>query len=292
MTGVQTCALPIWTPASAVSNELNQVTPVNIIKTQVSTSIKGKQQSQSNPTIDHQLDNQRNQYPLTHVYAFHQYTSFKGESQWVPAVPDSTPYTIKQYNYLYTGQNIDILDFNLKFDMAYYNAGLGYTDAVAASQVSQNSALNSVNADVGTTPKVVPSILALGIPGFGVPNPTPAKYNWQVADRQITTGMGIASNANGQKGAEVLKSIYSKLTGDMMTAELRINGDPSLIKQDDWLYIQNPNNTSAYNQVDQISQSDFYKKYGHVRTDRADVIVTFNVNTRVDIDTEIGRAHV
>jgi len=70
--------------------------------------------------------------------------------------------------------------------------------------------------------------------------------------------------------------------------DLKIIGDPSLIKQDDWLYVPSPEFGINYNNVETDSQYSFFSKYGHIRMDTGDVIVNVKINSPIDIDTEIG----
>jgi hypothetical protein len=86
---------------------------------------------------------------------------------------------------------------------------------------------------------------------------------------------------------DVLKSIYTGMNGDMVTLNLTINGDPTLIKQDDWLYSVNPNALeNNYNKWDTMGQDAFAALYGHIRTDVGDVIVYVSINTPMDLDLD------
>ena len=71
----------------------------------------------------------------------------------------------------------------------------------------------------------------------------------------------------------------------MIVCELGIVGDPTLIKQDDWLYIPDPKKAVVYTAP--TSQATFASTHGHVRMDTAEVVVELNVNTPLDMDMDI-----
>jgi hypothetical protein len=276
------------TPDTIASATNSAASAVNIIKVQGGIQYGGGYGTSTTPVYG-VIDPQRNVYPLICTIAIHQYQSNKGQSPNAGVVPDTRALQIKQYNYIYTGQNIDVTEFKLKFDLAYYNAVLGYTNAIGATQATQTTGADSQLQYAGSV-KIVPSWLTATIPGLSsVQNPTPAAYRFIVNDQQITHGAGVQNNSFAQKGMDTLKSIYNNpSTGDMAVIEATIVGDPVFLKQDDWLYVQDPTNTSSmYNQWDTVSQSDFFAKTGHIRTDVGDIIVQFNIFTPLDYDVDI-----
>jgi hypothetical protein len=276
---------------AANTSTASQGDPVKIVRTQVSVQLQGVSNNKDNPPQLGVVDPARNKFPFLITYAIGPYSSYKSESVWTGALADSTPITVKQYDYLYTGQNIDVVDFKLDFDMAYYTAALGYTGAIAGQTPTSGSALNTPQSAAGVSKATIGEI-TLGYDAFRTaPNMTPLLTQYTVADASKTSGGGISNDPNGQKGADVLASIYSKALGDMIKVSLEILGDPMWIKQDDWLYIQDPTNTSSeYNKWDQAdwSQDKFFAKYGHIRTDVSDIAVTLNINTPIDIDLDMG----
>jgi len=269
----------------------NQGNPVKILRTQVSVQLQGVQNSKDSSPAPGVVDPIKGKFPFLITYAIGPYSSYKSESYLIGSLADSTPITIKQYDYLYTGQNIDVIDFKLDFDMAYYNAALGYTAAIAGQTPTKDSSVNTVESAEGSFKPTITAI-TLGYDAFKTaPNLTPLPTQFLVTDLAKTSGGGISNDPSGQKGSDVLASIYSKALGDMIKVNLEILGDPVWIKQDDWLYVQDPTNTSSpYNQWDQAawSQDKFFAKYGHVRTDVSDLVVTLNINTPVDLDLDAG----
>ena len=85
----------------------------------------------------------------------------------------------------------------------------------------------------------------------------------------------------------MLKSVYTDLSGgDQIALDLNIVGDPTLLKQDDWLYIPNPQASQVYNSWDTAdkNQYNFAQRYGHIRMDSGELVVYITVNSPIDID--------
>jgi hypothetical protein len=85
---------------------------------------------------------------------------------------------------------------------------------------------------------------------------------------------------------DVLKSKQQKTDADMLVIKLDIVGDPTLMKQDDWLYSPSPNTSGDYNNWHTLSQAEFANKYGHIRMDIMPVVIGLQINTPVDADNE------
>jgi hypothetical protein len=47
---------------------------------------------------------------------------------------------VKEYNYIYTGQNVDVLDFEINFNTLYYTAQTAYRSALTDIYKNSNSA--------------------------------------------------------------------------------------------------------------------------------------------------------
>jgi hypothetical protein len=71
----------------------------------------------------------------------------------------------------------------------------------------------------------------------------------------------------------------------MLSLQLTIVGDPTLIKQDDWLYIPNPEDDSDFSDWD-VSSDEYAQRYGHIPMDRGEVVVRVVINSPVDMDLD------
>ena len=227
-------------------------------------------------------DSRRQCLPLSITYKLGQHPSWKCENPNGATLSDSTLYTAKTYNYLYTGKNVDVIDFSLNFDMSYYSSVLGYTDNVSGSEVTGDTATDSEAAKKPPNFVFNPALMLKN-----VPNISPQRYRYILGDQNLTVGGGVISNPTAQKSADMIKSIYGNSAGDMIAVDLTIIGDPTLIKQDDWLYVASPTNGTVYNSWDSMSQYEFAKNYGHIRMDAGEVVVSVIVNSPIDLDTDL-----
>jgi hypothetical protein len=163
----------------------------------------------------------------------------------MPQLADSTPFTSKKYDFMYTGKNVDIIDFKLQFDTTFYTAVNKYTKDKAATQTTKDTAKNQIESKLPSFTAGL-SFLAKFIPQLGqVPSITPIRYHNVVGDQSNTIGLNIINRPGAQRASDVMKSLYSNASGDMVNVQLTIVGDPTLIKQDDWLYTPSPKGGSS-----------------------------------------------
>ena len=243
--------------------------------------IKGQPQVSSNS-----YDKQKNSYAKIMTFNVQPYATFRGNNPNMDTAPDSTPYTIKAYNYIYTGKNSDVIELKLNFDTTYYNRFLGYTDAYGSQQPTQDKAIDTAQGATGIPiPYGVNAIRTL-YPGLvnQVLDPSSPRYSAIVNDRNITGSMNILNSPLTQKAADVVSSLTSSAIGDMIIVDLTIIGDPQLIKQDDWFVSPSPSNTAYTN----ASQQDTLSKYGFFKTDSGELIVTLTINSPIDQDADLS----
>ena len=235
-----------------------------------------------------EVDVRTNRYPKLVTYNIQQYAMWSVRRPEVPILyTDTIPYTAKYYNYLYTGLNTDIIDLKINFDSTYYTAIMAFTSAKAAEDSTEDTEyeqLRQASRDVlGLNPAIISKIhpqLA------SIPTITPVKYRYIVGDRSVTSGMNVIDRPAAQAAADVLKSIYTAQNQEMLALQLTIVGDPTLIKQDDWLYIPDPESASDFNNWS-ISASTYARSNGHYPMDRGEVIVRVNINSPVDMDIDL-----
>jgi hypothetical protein len=272
-------------PAQVSEKTLTSVT--NLYRTVVQTLYQGTDEA-GNTTLNPGIDVARNQHPKGFIYKIHQYTTWKASHPNMPGkFPDSTPHTIKTYNYLYTGLNVDILNLKLNFDTTYYTKIMSYNADVAATLVTADSATDET-ASNSTYMNQIPSLIASGVPALlAIQSGTQFRIQNIVNNPNLTNNMHGATRPAGVIAADVVDSAQSDLgRGDMLKVELEIVGDPTLIKQDDWLYTPSPTMSTKYNSWQTMSQWEFANKYGHIRTDAGEAVVSLTINTPIDIDTD------
>jgi len=265
---------------------LNQTNILNTIKTTTKVEyggidVSGQRQAAS-------IDVRTNRYPKIITYNISQYAMWSVRHPATNSLyVDSNPYTQKYYNYLYTGLNTDILDLKINFDSTYYTSILAFPNAKAADESTEDTEFDEAQYVNGTGVALNPAIFGKIYPQLArIPTVTPIQYRFSVSDVNITSGMNTLERPAAQVAADVFKSIYTAQSQEMLTLQMTIVGDPTLIKQDDWLYIPDPEEASDHNDWS-ISSYDYAVAHGHIPFDRGEVVVHVNINTPVDMDIDI-----
>jgi hypothetical protein len=260
---------------------------LNSFKTTVNVGFAGT--SGAGAKAQGAFDNIRNTYPKEFTYNISQYHVYDAKHPAAPKMSDPRPYTVKEYSYIYTGQNIDVLDLKINFDTTFYTAVNAYTTSKAATNVTPSTALDNL-LSIGAGLLISPQLLgSLGVlPGInGVANLTPNRYKNIVNDQRQTTGLNTINNPAAQVGASVQNSLYTNQKQEMISVDLNIVGDPTFLKQDDWLYNPDPSASGGGGLFGELlSKFDQAQKHGHIKMDDGELIVGLTINTPVDIDTE------
>jgi hypothetical protein len=210
------------------------------------------------------FDKKRNQYQrktVYHVKTFKYHNS--KDSRANQSFPDGYA---KKYDYMFTGKNNDIIDFDIDFNTLYYTAAqsdLSKTQQTAKQQ--DNETPNSSN-----------SRIKINGSGNSV---TPVSFK-PVAD-QVGTGILNASTDSTKKQAHsVQESLLSTPRGDMLNLKLKIIGDPHFIKQDD-IY-ENPSQESYDDSKMLLVNTN------SLVMDAAEIYCYVTFKTPVDIDETTG----
>ena len=187
--------------------------------------------------------------------------------------------TVKEYNYIYTGKNKDILDLKIDFDMTFYIAVQVARDRMNdlgnKAVVGNPEASNEGN-------KITP----------GDPSGTPQPRQIQpiaVNQKNIASG-DVQKDAKGIILADVVQNIYSTTRGDMINVQLKIVGDPEFIKQDDLYLHPAAGLTFDYSQqyVSPHKNGDQRRGIYSLNFDSGEVLVNLNFKTPTDIDEQTG----
>ena len=189
-----------------------------------------------------QYDASRQQYAYQITFCVKPWTV---NTKYPYAVHGRTPGYVKQYDWMYTGRNTEVIDLQIDFDMLYYQQLTAFPNAKAQGSTGETIAKPSPgNAD---TPAV-----ALSPEPADPLQPTPKVF---VANDFRTQTLSGAAAAFGTGSGDLQRDLTSTSRGDMINIQLKIIGDPQLIKQDDLFYAQNirpptsqftPNNSLYY----------------------------------------------
>lgn len=138
---------------------------------------------------------------------------------------------VKEYNYIYTGKNEDVLNFDINFNNAFMltaNADFGMTTGTLSDPDSVKVATAQTNSPSGAEP-AQPS----GEPG--------ATRDDQAGGLQFDNGVslptGTMSNDVRRQIAEMFHDRITNMTVDMVTAEMEIIGDPYYLPQQTGNYV-------------------------------------------------------
>jgi len=271
-----------------VKPDANLGTIVNTYKTTVQSLIQGTDGGGGVSTGAAAKDIARGKLSYAFTYRIHQHATFGGRHTIDPGqFSDARRFVTKLYNYTFTGQNTDILKLDITLNLAYYTAVIAYANNVGAGQVTaeskkQNQAEYVASSGYALTPSFLINSILPQLKNTPVIAPT--RIETIISDMSIS--QGLRGQAKSIIGMDVLKSKQQKTDADMLVIKLDIVGDPTLMKQDDWLYSPSPNTSGDYNNWHTLSQAEFANKYGHIRMDIMPVVIGLQINTPVDADNE------
>lgn len=206
-------------------------------------------------------DDVRKRYATKTIYHIVYYTYFNSKS---PNLPYVTPTSaVKTYNYIYTGKNIDILEFSIDFDVAYYTA-------VVALPGNVNSGNNRANNTEGNK-SLDPNRTNTGKGSIG-------PQQLHMVSNDANSGASGVQTGEEHLVASALSSIYSNARGDMINVKLKIVGDPHFIKQDD-VYTA---------PTQQQTRGSLVSTNGTIMTDYSDIFCRISFRTPTDMDDVTG----
>jgi hypothetical protein len=149
-------------------------------------------------------------------------------------------YVAKAYNYIFTGENIDILNLDINYKVAYYQSRLKDLEA------SENRTFSQINeateSDTNSPAK------------RKRPNDMPAHLNLLPLKSEASNYKSSPSNRTGVAGARI-DQFFDAITNplaDMVVVTLGILGDPAWIGQSQFIPAtpQNSNGSSVDNNID------------------------------------------
>lgn len=210
-----------------------------------------------------EFDPLRNTYATKTIYHIKKYSYFNSKHPNLPyGSPDGA---VKEYNYIYTGKNLDIIDFNIEFNTAYFT-----------SKVVDRDNKETTNAAAGADVENKPD---KGDPPTGSGPDSIAGNKSMPVSSEMNGGATGTDTARTALVNNAMNSIYTNSGGDMIQANMKILGDPHFIKQDD-LYT-NPG-MSNY-QDKKVMLND-----GTLMMDAKEIFCRINFKTPVDMDPKTG----
>jgi len=228
-----------------------------------------------------EFDSRRNVYRKEITYYVKKYLIKYLPLDFAPR--SAKQYPTKKYDYIYTGHNTDIIDFDLKFNLTYLTATTAYRDSVeevspvpdASQGDKSDNSPDYQGCDASWQANVV-------LDGNSI---APLQNQPRVADtRARATGSVITAK---QVAATDLESyVLSKVEGEMLVVKLKIVGDPHYIKQDDIFY--RPVFASDTTVAVDPGIDPRLTPNGSIRTDDGTVYVNLTFRTPIDINEPDG----
>jgi len=181
-----------------------------------------------------------------------------------PGYDNLVSQAVKEYNYMYTGKNTDIINFDIKFDNAFYAA----VSTDRGNRSGNNDPSEQGNTDVEEGVEVTGN--AAGYQGDGL---TSANVNRSIGTE---TAAAMQEDSELQIARQFNEAIVNS-DGDLVSIEMEILGDPYYIA-DSGVGNYNAEATNYTNlNID-----------GTINHQSSEVDILINFRTPVDIDPETG----
>jgi len=175
----------------------------------------------------------------------------------------------KRYDYIYTGQNFDITNLEIEYNVAFFQAKL--INSTKAENVAINTSLSA-------------KILSfLGIKSYPEAN-LPLKQ-YPARSRYSNPG------ANEQEDQSAVQEFYDYITnplGDMVNIDMEILGDPDFIGHDFAIPLQPPLSSGQYTFEKMGGRSSYDPNLGAFNFDNAQVVIQLNFRFPSDFDENTG----
>ena len=227
------------------------------------------------------FDESRNAYSKQIIYNVVAYKTANPSHPDFKKTEISTKKIVRDYQYLYTGKNEDVISVDIDFDSTFYTELTSFQDAKTRSgsnYLAESPFLNPTQVqardggDDNRQQTLPVTIVAVG------------------SEQQNASTMNKGSDPKDQAIASFSKSIYTNSRGAMLNLRLRIVGDPAYIKQDDVYY--NPLSPSYQKFSEPVNNNGesvpINADSGQILYDSEDVYVRFSLKSVVDIDDELG----
>ena len=221
------------------------------------------------------FDPLQNRYALAITFYVKPY---KLSAKYPYAPKGRVPGFVKNYNYIFTGKNNDVIDVQLDFNTLYL---VELTAAQSKSRTTQTAPALSVGKNIdGESKESSPTLNPeepVGQNAFPV-------QTGVVADNNATFIRPGGEIPLATKAGDLSRSLMNGARGDMININMRILGDPHFIKQDDLFFGQNLNTIQQ-----QFIQNDAFQS---LWMDGGELYVFVNFESPVDYDETLGIAPV
>lgn len=191
-------------------------------------------------------------------------------------------YPTKNYNYIYTGKNDDVFDFDINFNALYFSQVTAYRNSL--SELNPTADSNAVAKQTQNFPNYTG-----GDPSME-PNAIMPSILHPVVQNSKATATGGASNTKEVASVDLADSLMTDSMADMVGLKLKILGDPDYIKQDDIFYRPQIQASITATTPEQPTGEDdrLLPNRGSLVMDNGIVYAQVLFRTPVDIDESTG----
>lgn len=202
------------------------------------------------------------QIPYTRIPTFEQ-----GEVDHAPLLE----HVKREYNYIYSGKNVDVLNFQLKFDTLYYAA----VPSMLGNRPDRPNAAQAVghNNTVEVTSK--PSTVAADQKEKPDPQKVPTAQVSTDPAANITNNVATAGQPQADPYYRLAQNIHNAVLNgvDLIQGSLRILGDPYFLVTG-----------GMGNQNLELTKSKYQTVDGQAAVTQRDLIINLNFKTPIDIN--------
>jgi len=178
----------------------------------------------------------------------------------------------KIYDYIFTGNNTDILDLNINYKVAYFQTRLKDVNADNLSNSSLTSNQDQYQGVVGT--------------GANALENDPANSLRSYPGVSVTTSVGGMVAPRPQ--VDVFMDSLTNPTADMVNIQLKILGDPAWIGQSQWLDVKTNTLVADDENAKQFAGYEWSENYQSYNTDQTDPIIALQFRMPTDLNTTTG----
>ena len=197
-------------------------------------------------------------------------SSFMPPNTANPKVKKAKAQAVKEYNYIYTGKNLDVINFDIKFKASFYSA-------MSADAGKNNEGQQRAKSASGANSAVIAQPAE---PESGSKKPLAGEATKEVRYDQLKTNTGTGTSGQNTPENMAAREFQNNVLNnpfDMVNTTITILGDPYYLGDSGM-----GNYTAAKSQYENMT-SDYSIDY---QTGEVDVIVNFR--TPIDIDVSKG----
>jgi len=190
----------------------------------------------------------------------------------------------KKYQYIYTGQNLDILDLNVEYNSNYVKANLL---SATPEQKNNTTIFDKVS-------KFFSNIFSGGANNSSANGVSPFSDPDLPLSGVVTTSDSVDATTRGGLDANQVSAFYDFLTnnyGDMVNIDMKIMGDPAYIGEDYFTPMSDPGENNRYSKREQVGSVfgfDWDSQKKQFNFDEYQPVVSLDFRFPTDFDEKQG----